>query len=100
MTRYKVRLGASGVLYDAWIEKVCYQSNKAACLKLVDEEGIVAVATVNLEGVELAPEEVCIKDWSENTGMLSELIRHGIVEDTGRRIPTGFVEAAVCRLKV
>jgi hypothetical protein len=43
---------------------------------------------------------VAVKDWSENTGMLAALIAAGLVEDTGRRIPCAYTEAALCRLRV
>ena len=39
-----------------------------------------------------------IKDWSENTGMLKALVDAKLVEDTGIRVPTGYVEAALVRV--
>lgn len=60
----------------------------------------VATATVNVEGVSenLPASQVLIKDYSENEGMLDALIRAGLVEDTGRRVPTGYVTVPVARL--
>ena len=46
------------------------------------------------------PGYVFVKDWSENEGMLAAMIEAGLVEDTGNRVPTGFVEVAVCRLRI
>ena len=66
---------------------------------VVDDE-MVAVASVNLPDEPLPPGHVFIKDWSENEGILAALVRGGIVADTGIRIPTGFVEAALCRILV
>ena len=59
-----------------------------------------SVASVCLPDCQQAPDEVFIKNWSENSGLLPVLIMAGIVEDTGRIIPTGFVHANVCRLRV
>ena len=60
----------------------------------------VATATVNVEGVseKLPDREVLIKDYSENEGMLEALARAGLVEDTGRRVRTGYVAVPVARL--
>lgn len=41
---------------------------------------------------------VWIKDWSENEGAFAALIAAGIIEDTGLREPTGWVEAKCGRL--
>ena len=60
----------------------------------------VATATVNVEGVseKLPASEVLIKDYSENEGMMDALIAAGLVRDTGRRVPTGYVTVPVARL--
>ena len=44
--------------------------------------------------------EILVKDYSENEGLLACLVKEGVVEDTGRRIPSGFVELPVCKLLV
>jgi hypothetical protein len=42
--------------------------------------------------------QVLIKTWNENEGILEALRDSGIVEDTGKRVKTGYVEAFVCEL--
>jgi len=66
----------------------------------VDDELPYACATVNVPGVELAANEVLIKDWSENQGVLAALVAAGVVEETGRTVPTGRVEAKVTKLLI
>jgi hypothetical protein len=56
------------------------------------------VASACLPDFRQAPDEVFVKNWSENEGLLPALIAAGIVEDTGQALPTGFVRANVCRL--
>jgi hypothetical protein len=56
------------------------------------------VASVCLPDYQQASDEVYVKNWSENEGLLGALVAAGIVEDTGRMLPTGFVRANVCRL--
>jgi hypothetical protein len=60
-------------------------------------------ATVNLDHADSrldAGTHVLIKDWSENEGVLSSLVEAKIVRDTGERVPTGYVEAALCEVLV
>jgi hypothetical protein len=56
------------------------------------------VATVNVPEVPLGPNEVLVKDYSENTGMLEALERAGVVRATGRTVTQGFVAIPVCEL--
>jgi hypothetical protein len=60
----------------------------------------IAVATVNLPDVDLAPDEVIIKNWSENEGMLETLHNEDIIGPVLRIVKTGFVEAYVCQLLI
>lgn len=62
----------------------------------------IATCTVNIPEVahRINKDEVLIKDWSENEGMLAGLIQAGIVEDTGLTVPTGFVKAHVCKVLI
>ena len=55
------------------------------------------VATVALDEM---PAEDCVflKGWSENEGIPEALVRAGLVELTGRKIPTGYCEAEEARL--
>ena len=54
------------------------------------------IATINIEG--LAPNEVAIKNYSENEGILSVLIREGIVKPPHRHVHSGFVTIPICEL--
>lgn len=80
----------------------CYGSGGATALQLVEKStgAPYATATVNVPGAALAADEVLVKDYSENEGMLEALVRAGVVEDTGRRVGIGYVEAVVARLLV
>lgn len=58
----------------------------------------VAVASVNLPDAPMTDEEVAIKNWSENEGILKVLIEAGIVSEPVRLMPTGYVYAHICKL--
>lgn len=78
--------------------EVLEYTNGGNALRLVDAEGCpYAVATVWLEG--LGNDEVAVKDYSENVGMLESLLEGDVVYFPHRLISSGFVEIPVCRLK-
>lgn len=64
-------------------------------------EESMGVLTVNLPEHELGPDEILVKTWSENALLAAEVLRQrpDVLEDTGKRVPTGFVEAQVWRVK-
>jgi hypothetical protein len=57
-----------------------------------------AVATTNLPDVLLLDNEVLVKDYSENEGVLEFLTTNNIVIATDRWVTSGFVDVQVCTL--
>lgn len=77
-----------------------YRDNNRIALELT-EVGTgepIATATVNLPRVPLEPNEVIIKDYSENNGMYQALYEAGIVGEKKRMVTTGHVSCPVCDL--
>lgn len=68
-------------------------------LRIVDDEGPICTLTVNLDTGPLKPGYYLVKTWSENERTCAMLLEQGIFEDTGARVPTGFVQAAIWQLK-
>ena len=75
-----------------------HDNNLAIILVDIVAGGPVATAPVNIDGVKLASNEVCIKDYSENTGMLMALQAAGIVESVVDVVQSGFVDVPVVTL--
>ena len=67
-------------------------------LIVVDDGEQMATATTNLPEVPLAADEVIIKTYSENAGLLEALVAGGIVTPTGRTAQAGFHAVPICRL--
>ena len=88
------------VVFMGWQCDVLIDSYKRIVLldKITGEP--IAVATKIVPGAELRDDEVLIKSYSENEGMLSALSMAGIVEPTGKRVASGFVELDVCKLLI
>ena len=63
----------------------------------VDNSDTIAVATINIDG--LGPNEVAIKDYSENDGMYQVLIDAKVIKPMHREVTQGFVTLPICILK-
>ena len=78
--------------------------NGRTAIMLVRENGEpMAKASLNLEAAlhwPLSADEIAIKDYSENEGMLAALTGAGIVSAPLRDVACGFVRVPICRLLV
>ena len=72
-----------------------YLDNGRTCL-LLDCGGTMA-ASVNIDGP-MEEDEIAIKDYSENIGMLRTLVGAGIVAEPHRWVRSGFVSIPICRM--
>lgn len=81
---------------QAKIEK--YQSTGAPALYLIDSEDgqVLTVVSVNLlRHPAPAPGCIWVKTWSENEGLLEQLVKAGLLEPTGRTATVGIAAKAV-----
>jgi hypothetical protein len=83
------------------ISHYVYSDNKAKSISLICEDGIpYAHATVNIEGYDYGENEVTIKNYSENEGILEVLIENGIVSEPKGYVDNGYVTVPVCDLLI
>ena len=92
-------------IWDCEIVKHKYSNGRTALqlVSAVDVDDVykgepIATATVNIPEMDLKENEVIIKDYSENEGMLEALVAAGIVVPTGRFVDSGFVTCPICIL--
>jgi hypothetical protein len=87
--------------FDCIVDDSETYQNGATVVRLIEDNTFeyVATATVNvIEGL-IKDNEVVIKDYSENTGMLNALIDAGVVSQPLRYIPLSqWISAPVCKL--
>jgi hypothetical protein len=85
---------------EALLEFSKYTSGDRKAMVILDPvtHETICIPTVNIPEAKLAKNEILIKDWSENEGVLQTLVENGIVKDTGKTVKTGFVNAHVCEL--
>lgn len=85
---------------DCLVQKHEYANGRPA-LRLVDAEddSPIATATVNLPDLPLGRNQVAIKDWSENEGMLRALTEARVVTPAGQTVPSGYVQVPICELQ-
>ncbi|TRZ50078.1 MAG: hypothetical protein D4S01_07405 [Dehalococcoidia bacterium] len=77
-----------------------YSNNGRRSIELIDDgDGEpIATATINLVNEYCGPDEVYIKDYSENEGMLDTLVTAGVIEEPMERVQSGFIKAPRCKL--
>lgn len=79
-----------------------YYSNGRVVIQLIDPEDNCcnAIATVNVPQVHIPEGYVLVKNYSENEGLLEDLIAGGIVGLPIGAVPYGHAQAYVCKLLV
>lgn len=89
------------IKYKDWkcIARIGRYDNGRIAIRLVDsyDGHPVATATINVPNVEIQHDEVIIKDYAENEGVLRALEEAGLVFDTGKRISVGYTAGKVCK---
>ena len=81
-------------------DKYLSTDNNAIHLKEEETDEYIATASVNLSGIRLEKDEVMIKDYSENEGMLKTLVNAKIIGEPITHIQSGFVLIPVCKILV
>ena len=75
-----------------------YRDGSPAITMYTDDGEPYMVATTYLPGVQLKDDEIAIKDWSENRGILDVLIKAGVVSKPIRVEKSGFVDVPIVKL--
>lgn len=89
--------------WDCIIKFPKYRNDRTA-IELVNDVPpyfeTVLIASVNLPDEEIGEDEICIKNHSENEGVLDCLVKAGIVSEPIRYVDSGFVQIPICKLLV
>ena len=93
----KIHVKAKFVNEPAKLSFNFYDNGSAAITAASMEGEPLFTATVALDEIPL-PGHVFLKGWSENEGIPEALEKAGVVEFTGRTIPTGFCQAIEAKL--
>lgn len=74
--------------------------NRRLAIQLVERETGEpwTKATVNVVDVPLQPDEMCVKDYAENEGMLDALTAAGLVDAVVGAADSGYVEIPIVRM--
>ena len=81
-----------------------YPAGGAIAIQIVSDDDLmepIATFSTNLVpyGAQVSSNEFCVKTWSENEVFVSPMLSTGLFEDTGKRVPSGYVVAPVWRIK-
>lgn len=91
-----MRITLCGRPYDVKLVWLQY-SNDNTAIQAVDDEGPVAVLTVN-PGFKVPQSHIVIKDYSENQGAMKSLIDAGVIGEPISYIESGWVTLPVCKI--
>jgi hypothetical protein len=80
--------------------KITQYENCRHCIELiqVDSDLLFTVCTVNMPEIDIKMDEVLIKDYAENEGVLHFLLVNDIVTLTDEVVFSGYVQLNVCIL--
>jgi len=79
--------------------KIQKYSNGQPALVIYQDGEVLLKASVNVQNYIPPKGFICIKNWSENEGILESLIENQVIDPPQVFIPSGFVEVPVCKLK-
>lgn len=98
MKTYKFT-SSSGDSYQVYPQKGEYTNSQTA-LELIDnlDGSPVLTASISVPEIALGKNELIIKDYSENEGVLGFLVENNIVRLLGRHIETGLITAEIVEL--
>jgi hypothetical protein len=90
--------------FHKFVPKFGKYSNGRIALEylIIDEDMQMLVpactATINLPHIELADDEVIVKNYSEGEGLYESMLLANHIGPAIRYVQTGFVEVPVCKL--
>jgi hypothetical protein len=85
--------------YEATLVVKQYANGRLAIQAICDDGIPLATLTVNIPAAKLKRDEIFVKTWAENAEFSKNMLATGLFDDTGRREPTGFVEAQVWKVR-
>lgn len=95
----KVTFHTKNIPSNTYVLRGARYSNNRLALQLYGTNGEPwAMLTINVPETKLEPNEIIIKNYSENEGCYDELIRLGIIHEAHKYIHLGYVTAPVARL--
>ena len=78
-----------------------HSGDNRKAIQLIDSEGeVYMTATSNFPDIEIENDEVFIKTYSGNEGILECLIKNNVIEYTGKALRTEHVDFPICKLLI
>lgn len=98
---FDLRIGGKVYKNCTWQVSQYAVDGSMALRAFVDDEygpEPLTTASVYIDSADTMPGCIFVKDYSENEGMLEELVRLGVGVATGRTVQTGWVEVPELKL--
>jgi hypothetical protein len=79
--------------------KMAKYENGQNAIQLIDQDGMPYMTASVGHAINISDDDVIIKDYSENEGIMASLIEAGIIDKPYCEVPSGFVTLYVARLR-
>lgn len=99
LKRFKESLVYDGNEVQLHLLKYVEPKNNALTMELLDGDPYTT-CSINIEHKLKDEDLICIKDYSENQGILNFLLENNVVTEVLGTIGSGYVDIPVCRLNL
>lgn len=79
--------------------RTAYTDGRLAVIARGADGSPFGTLSTNLPGADLADDCFAVKTWSENRDLAEAALASGLFEPTGERLPSGFVQAPIWRIR-
>ena len=87
--------------FECKLNKTEYVNGRTALvLEDINDGQNVAVATINVPKQKLEHDEVIIKNYGENEGILDLLVSHKIISQPLKHVVTGLTSSPICKILI
>jgi hypothetical protein len=76
-----------------------YYANDRLAIQANCDDGPYGKLTVNLPENQLGPNEIFVRTTEENERLAKAAMKTGLFEDTGKKLPSGFIKISIWKLK-
>ena len=99
LKKFKENLVYNGNTVQLNLLKYVEPKNNALTMELLNGDPYTT-CSINIEDELSCEDFICIKDYSENEGMLNFLLENGVLTEVIGIIRSGYVNIPVCRLNL
>lgn len=87
-------------LSEATFEKAQYNNGRTALIAKDEQGQVLMKCSVNIPALPVEEGEILIKNYSENEGVIEDLLELGIIDKQVHKVPYGWNSVHICKLLI